>query len=164
MCHRDPVEVKKLRIQLADLQQTLKSRDEEIERLKDKVDEAEENCRQMEEDRERAQEEVDRLSMKLNQRTPRAYSQAAALITSLKDHLLDEVEVCGDPGHRHRLFDVLQEKDYRLGDAVYSVDRALTTGDESWLRTGPGADLPRKQEKFFPPYEGFSLVDPALDM
>lgn len=151
MCHRDPVEVKKLRVQLADLQQAVQDRDDEIAQLNGVVDSVQDEKYQLEGDLQDTQNEVDRLNIKIDQRTPRAYSQAAALVSTLKDYLSDEVEICDQPGHRHRLFDVLQDRDYRLGDAIYSVNRALKTGDESWLRTGPGVDLPRKQEHLFPP-------------
>lgn len=172
MCHRDPLEIKKLRVRIHELEQELEKttagyeqvvsdREHEIDQLEQAVadrdcellrtqNEADRRVERLNRDIIKAKDETHRMQTLLERNMPNVDDQSVAIVTALGMALWDDVNVCNHHDHGPmQVAEVLDLVDNRLVDGIHNVYRAVADGNDSQLdhRT---TDLIRDNKLYFP--------------
>lgn len=172
MCHRDPLEIKKLRLRIHELEQELEKtadgyeqvvsdRDHEIDLLSQQIADRDSELIQIQDETNRrvgrlnrtitkAKEETSRMQTLLERDMPKVDDQSVAIVTALGTALWDDVDVCNHHSHGPlQVAEVLDLMDQRLVDGIHNVYRAVVDGDDSKLdhRT---TDLVRDNKLMYP--------------
>lgn len=143
MCQRqrDPVEIKKMRIEIGERDDVIAGLTAEIESLKKQIEDNKESHekanRYADKQINRAREERDRFARMLDQRPGNVDDHAVACVLAINSVLDDEVQLGGmDPDDDlYTLADAIDSVDTRITSVIHSTSEAIADQDEDRLNS-----------------------------